>query len=217
MRRGLLLILKHRAGARGAGKEAMTTTRGTPPPIFTSSRYTIDLQNETVTLVLDPDTQETQTERLEDLIDSLMWLRRHEPELRRFVFQQWPPDNYGYQKMRLINGYYVGCSVEQVKGLTTRVNLHPVKVKASIFEDALKHIEHIVRRNWSEEVNEKRRDVIPIYDPLGKELYPERRQLVSEEETPEHLIYEAQARLWTPEYWLHTEANLEKGKPQKLP
>lgn len=194
----------------------MTTTRHTPR-IITSDRYTIDLEQGTVSFVLDPDTRETQTESLADLLDTLMWLKRREKELHRFVFSTYPQDDY-YQRMHLVNGFYIGRALEKIQGLAgERVNLLPVKIKAEVFEEALSRVEHVVRRNWAEEINEKRANYIPVWDALGKDLNAEQRQLVREEDAPQNLIYEAQARLWTPEYWYHSEVNLERDKPVKLP
>lgn len=177
------------------------------------TRYSIDRERETLTFIKDEDTGETETARLEDLIESLMWLRSRERELRALVFERSPLDLY--QRMHLVNGYYIGQAVEK---MGTGQKPVAVKVTEADFTRELQRIEKSVRFHWASEINEKRSaGYVPIWNANGTLLNEDRAKMVSEEQAPDHLVYEAQQKVWQPEYWQHTEMNLDRGKPTRFP
>lgn len=183
-------------------------------------RYSIDQQAGTISFVKDEHTRETQTERLDDVIEALMWLRSREKDLRRLVFDTFPLDCY--ERMHLVNGYYIGCAVEQVKGMGgTRgwSQLHRVKVKADDFEGELSRIERVAKMLWAERINERAQNgYVPIFDAqTGAIKNADQAKPVSEEDMPPYLWQEQQKRVWTPEYWQISEYNLDRHHYRKLP
>lgn len=187
----------------------------------TIRRYTVDLEAGTISFVLDTDTGETQTHRLDDIVETLMWLKSRERDLRRMVFDFAPPDNYGYQRMHLVNGFYVGTAVEHLKGMggtRGQTRLHSVKVTAQVFEGELRKIQESISNAWAERINERKSSgYVPIWNADGKVLNEEDRAPVLPEHAPPMLYQEHQARVWMPGYWQARYENLDRNKPVKLP
>lgn len=189
-----------------------------------TARYSIDHERETITFVTDPHTLTTQTEKISDLLETVMWVKSRERELRQIVFERFPVDLY--QRMHKVGSFFIGVAVErafsmgQGKDGLASASQRPcaVKVSEEDFNREMQRIEKSVRYHWANEINEKRTaGYVPIWSADGTVLNAERRELVSEEMAPDNLVYEAQAKVFLPEFWQYSEFNVDRDKPVRYP
>lgn len=172
-----------------------------------NKRYSIDVEQGTITFTPDLDTSEQETRSLDELLELLFWMKGREQDIRSITWTARPIDIR--QPLRLVNGFYVGtCDDRRL-----------VKVRAEAVENMLKSTEARVRANWlfdrKEEAQYKAGPVaIEQLDKDGKPMYPPAEN-VTEADTPDFLVQDALYKIRQVEFWVDRPENLSLGRYAK--